>query len=1850
VADAATFVAGNSVELTATTDVTVTGTGETIRIFDGTTSVELESCTSGLECVVEAQFFTGGAHSYYATVGALESDPVEVARAAWSVTLVTDDDLLMMGETAEITATANQDLGDTDDEYELFIFNQTTEELLTSCSTGTECVEVSPEFYLDRSAGYSFIAVVGAAGAPATIGDVTDVQATSDPVGVSRAPIMFELEADLEDLSAGDTVNLEITADQDVGDTNGLYAIHIFEAVSGDLIKTCTTGSSCNTSYTWNGAGWAVTFVAFVDGAAAPAHISEVEDVQFADSVSMNVDPWEVAISTDKLILAAGETGTITAVTDQNLSDTGGALATYIIDFATDTIVATCTTGTSCVATDHFYKETDYPYAAHVYSAWVAAAGSTDPYDLGVIYAVDNPYLRVESLPWTAKLDLTGGGGDHFKFTVELNQSPGQTGGQLAFYLYNLETAEYEGQCVVSKRCVITTQHASEGGYYGFVTERVSSHTGASEASNVWAAAEVSWYSLVNGQPVYGPVLDGEGIGGSNPASKACQCAHADPVNTATGEFFETISDIGLPGTGPALSVDRSYSTTNAGNDGPFGYGWSTSLDARIDVLIPGNVADPLPIQVQVIQENGSTTLFTREEESDDYATLGRVKAELSFDDGTDTWTYTRALVEILTFDASGLLRSKEDLNGNLLTFSRDVNDKVTSLAASGGREITITWTGDRITSVADSASRSVNYAYDGNGDLVSVTAVDGAVTSYTYDPEHRIATVTKPGGGIVTNDYDLEGRVASQTDPVGRETTFSYAAGATAYTTITAPDGSQIVEEYVHGVMVSQTRAAGTAYAATTSHTYDADLNLLSTTDPAGAQTTYTYNSDGKTLTQTDALERTTTWTYDALGNVTSVTDPLDRETTYVYDGDGNLLTAEHPGGGIEEWAYNADGTVETFEDARGKVSEYIYTAEGWVSAVEDPLGAVTTSVYNDAGFVIESTDALLNTSEMTRDETGRVLTSTDPLDRTTTTTYDVDGNLTSATDPEGGVTSATFDVAGQRTSKTDATANVTTYTYTLNGQLATTTQPGSVTSTNAYNALGQLVSTTDSLGRITYFEYDDAGRLATTTRPSGAEIADSYDLAGQLVSRTDAAGEITAYEYDDAGQLVSETDPLNRQTTTTYTLDGWVDVVILPDSSEIEYGYDLGGNVVEVTDPDGYVTTNVYDDASRLVQTERPGAKITEYAYDLLGHLTVKTLPDATTLTHEYDAAGQLVEIAPSLSGGTSITYDYDDAGRRVEMVDTTGTTSATYDAAGRLTTETDGNGNEVEYSYDALGRVVELTYPSTQSVAYSYNSAGEMLSLTDWDARTVSFTWTLDGEIATRVDPNGVTATRGYSQRGELTSIDVSTALDDLLAVQYGYDDAGQLIIRHFSGDAYPDSAAEYSYDLLGQLAATDYSGDYESSSGGQILELANGSSLGYDSAQQLVDVTPDSGPETSFTYNDNGARIRSTTGTISTDYEYSAYGALIGLDDGTSVVNYEADGAGLRRSRAEGSTTTEFTWATRGTTPLLLSDDSRSYIYGPGSAPIAQIAGADIEFLYQDIVGSTLLVADDDATSTGYYRYSEYGETTSSGGSLSSAMQYTGNWIDPDSGLLYLRARDYDPVTGQFVSVDPLVSETFQPYAYASNNPLLLTDPLGLATCKGSSDVGCNIGMNLAAIGMGIGDAITYSPIALLFGETSLTGVIRNALGGKAAAEEIKQNGFYVFGSIWGGAAAGPAIGGIATGAGSLARAGASGVAAAAARTTTVASGRAATVTFSGVGQAGQAIGHGARHLPGTALSSTQVEGCIAAQIQAAVRSSSVTPGAGFRGRIVVGGVKIEFRAHPLADGTINVGTYYTVLPK
>lgn len=57
-------------------------------------------------------------------------------------------------------------------------------------------------------------------------------------------------------------------------------------------------------------------------------------------------------------------------------------------------------------------------------------------------------------------------------------------------------------------------------------------------------------------------------------------------------------------------------------------------------------------------------------------------------------------------------------------------------------------------------------------------------------------------------------------------------------------------------------------------------------------------------------------------------------------------------------------------------------------------------------------------------------------------------------------------------------------------------------------------------------------------------------------------------------------------------------------------------------------------------------------------------------------------------------------------------------------------------------------------------------------------------------------------------------------------------------------------------------------------------------------------------------------------------------------------------------------------------------------------------------------------------------------------------YSGEYYDAETGMIYLRARYYDPSTSRFISEDP-IRDGVNWYAYCTGNPVNFVDPSGLA---------------------------------------------------------------------------------------------------------------------------------------------------------------------------------------------------------
>jgi RHS repeat-associated protein len=115
-------------------------------------------------------------------------------------------------------------------------------------------------------------------------------------------------------------------------------------------------------------------------------------------------------------------------------------------------------------------------------------------------------------------------------------------------------------------------------------------------------------------------------------------------------------------------------------------------------------------------------------------------------------------------------------------------------------------------------------------------------------------------------------------------------------------------------------------------------------------------------------------------------------------------------------------------------------------------------------------------------------------------------------------------------------------------------------------------------------------------------------------------------------------------------------------------------------------------------------------------------------------------------------------------------------------------------------------------------------------------------------------------------------------------------------------------------------------------------------------------------------------------------------------------------------------------------------------------LAQYEAGAWAYVLPDALGSMRQLVGDAGQVTLAQGYDPFGNLLEQVGAGQSGFGYTGEQEDPSIGLVFLRARYFDPGTGRFISKDPLPGyvrwpQTLNPYPYATNNPATLTDPSG-----------------------------------------------------------------------------------------------------------------------------------------------------------------------------------------------------------
>ncbi|MFT3664272.1 RHS repeat domain-containing protein [Piscinibacter sp.] len=534
---------------------------------------------------------------------------------------------------------------------------------------------------------------------------------------------------------------------------------------------------------------------------------------------------------------------------------------------------------------------------------------------------------------------------------------------------------------------------------------------------------------------------------------------------------------------------------------------------------------------------------------------------------------------------------------------------------------------------------------------------------------------------------------------------------------------------------------------------------------------------------------------------------------------------------------------------------------------------------------------------------------------------------------------------------------------------------------------------------------------------------------------------------------------------------------------------------DLTQLTDPRNLVTQyprNGLGDATSLVS---PDTGTAAHTYDAAGNLKTRTDSRGVLATYSYDALNRLTGVVYSQSGQTSLNhawaYDQTGAGysngvgRLTSATHPAGSSQYTYDAQGRLLTETQrvsaasgANAAQVSstvtYTYDAAGNLTSLTYPSGRKLVIGY-TGGQPSAITL--AATASAT-PVNLITSIQWEPFGgprswlwqmTSGTRQhgwlYDNSGRLVRQNLGDSLRDI-----SYDAADRITgYQHYdatTGAAQAVLDQSFAYDELGRLtgittASASWSIGYDANGNRTGLTL-NGTTSAYTTASTSNRLTSITNPARSFGYDNAGNTVSDTysatynlagrlatllkAGTTST-YSVDGFGRRVRKFDSTGAAStvlfvYDQLGQLLGEYNSNGTAIREYVWL--GNTPVAVFTPDPANAANP---PLAY-------YIHTDHLATPRIVLN----TAGQQRWSWLAEpfgtsapnaNPQSLGTFTFNLRHPGQYADAESGLFYNYFRDYDASTGRYAQSDPIgLQGGVNTYSYVTGNPLSYVDPQGL----------------------------------------------------------------------------------------------------------------------------------------------------------------------------------------------------------
>lgn len=876
-------------------------------------------------------------------------------------------------------------------------------------------------------------------------------------------------------------------------------------------------------------------------------------------------------------------------------------------------------------------------------------------------------------------------------------------------------------------------------------------------------------------------------------------------VNVATGNLSVNALDLSVRGNDSALSFTRTYNSLGRENS-TMGHRWSTSYASNVR-LVPepdGSFIYYGPSGEAVkITKNGST-----------YTPSGDLDAR--FTDGTGYFG-----VYVLEFNhdrgefkagdqllfhhpdsptpqgPSYALWGKKSRNGHefVIDYSGTTPTIVEVTGSTSARDVAHTMASGRITSRtlgSGGSARSVSYAYDGNGDLNTVTDATGVVTDYDYTG-HLLTKITiqsSAGNRVIDITYDSVGRAKTITRTVAG------VSEQTSYTYDDSPSSTDSGLLFLTEVENARNKVSEfySDFSGRVREAYNADGDKVATD--------FDDNSNVKTVSNNNATPFTFGWSGDSRNNLESVKQPTGAEATSSYDGTATT--------GLQPYQ------PESSTDAQGHTTDFTFDSAGNLQRFDLPGTAFSDVVRHG-----------IDGGSCTNAVKGQPCSGRNADMVTTSFTYDSAHNMASVDNPTPlGTWTFSYNSYGETTGLVDGRSTARTFTYDKVGRLLTALYGSTADVIYDYDDFGNNIQRTDPDNTDWYLHYDAANRLQdidgptppSPYRPDLYDVDFDYDTVGNLV-RLDDAGGVTTYTFDDINMVRTITDPDSNVTTYDYNAPQqgtWLTDIDYPNGATTEMDYDTSGRItaVETRKAGGAL---IIDQAVTWKDTGNKDRAVRQ-----------KIAEQGGVTAYTYDDGNRLKTSIMTLTGGApgaSYSYNWDSVGNMTSSTENGASQSFTPNDADQLTgtgLAYDGNGNMTgggshgytSMTYNILDQATSVT-PKTMS-ARTEEYGGQLQSLWLRDATTRFGTAASLGITATETpttftsfvrDPSGRLvsyeegSTRRYYHHDNRGSVKALTDSSGNLVQSYDYTPFGRIAAGTFGSVVQP-------FRWNGEYALSDY----------------------------------------------------------------------------------------------------------------------------------------------------------------------------------------------------------------------------------------------------------------------------------------------------------------------------------------------------------------------------------------------------------------------------------------------------------